>query len=409
MTAPEEREGIIDSPSREVSDAAPTDAVGAPEQAANRSQPKDNEGGFYIPSLDGIRGISFMIVFLSHVGLRWFFPGYVGLSVFFFLSGYLITTLLRIEFDRTGDISLKQFYLRRTLRIFPPLYLVLAAACGVVLVGFVRGSVLPWTVLAQAAHLTNYYIIRYGWWKGIAPGTWVYWSLAVEEHFYVFFPLLYLWLRRHIASARHQALVLLALCVLVLAWRCVLVFYFHAWKDRTYLATDTRVDAILTGCILAVWRNPVLDEDQFDDKWFKWLWLPLGAAAFLVSIVIRVPDFEQTFRYTLQSFGLLPLFVAAVRWHDTAVGRILNWSALRRLGVLSYSLYLMHTAVIWALEERTTWSPLSRGVAAFAILIVLATLIYRFVEKPCARIRRRLSRYMEPRHDAGGEAASIAA
>src|SRR6266496_4289878 len=201
---------------------------------------------FQIPSLDGIRAVSFLIVFFAHTGLRQIIPGYLGLSIFFFLRGYLITTLLRIEFDRTGTISLKQFYLRRTLRIFPPLYLVLALACALPLLGFVRGSVLPGTVVAQAAHLTNYYIIHYGWWEGIAPGTWVYWSLAVEEHFYLFFPLLYLVLRRAMPE-RKQALVLVGLCALILAWRCALVFLFDVSKERTYIATDTRVDAILTG------------------------------------------------------------------------------------------------------------------------------------------------------------------
>lgn len=381
-------------------------ASAPPEGTDKRASKKEDR--FEIPSLDGIRAVSFLIVFLSHAGLRWFFPGYVGLSVFFFLSGYLITTLLRIEYDRTRTVSLRQFYLRRTLRIFPPLYLVLGVACALVLTGFVRGSVLPGTVLAQAAHLTNYYIIRHGWWTGIAPGTWVYWSLAVEEHFYIFFPVVYLLMRRRITSPRTQAVVLLSLCLLVLVWRCILIFHFDVYKDRTYLATDTRVDAILTGCILAVWNNPILDKDSFDDRSFKWLWLPLGVAAFFVSLLVRSPDFEQTFRYTLQSFGLMPLFIAAIRWHDRGVMRVLSWAPIRRLGVLSYSLYLMHTAVLWAFEERTTWPPLLRGMAAFLVLIALAMLMYRFVEKPCARLRRRFSPHFETAERRPDPQASVA-
>src|SRR5438105_2995303 len=84
-----------------------------------------SEGGFQIPSLDGIRAVSFLIVFLAHAGLERYVPGYFGLTVFFFLSGFLITTLLRREYDRTGSVSLSHFYLRRILRIFPPFYLVL--------------------------------------------------------------------------------------------------------------------------------------------------------------------------------------------------------------------------------------------------------------------------------------------
>lgn len=372
----------------------------ATDRTARAVQPGPKAEAFHIPSLDGMRAVAFLIVFLSHAGLRWCLPGYVGLSVFFFLSGFLITTLLRIEYDRSGDISLKQFYLRRILRIFPPLYLVLAAACGLVLSGFVRGSVLPGTVLIQAAHLTNYYIIYNGWWTGIAPGTWVYWSLAVEEHFYLFFPIVYLAFRRYQLSPRKQALALVAMCLVVLVWRCVLIFHFHVWKERTYLATDTRVDAILIGCILAVWRNPVLDKDAFAEKTLAWIWLPLGVSMFLVSVLVRAPDFEQTLRYTLQSVGLFPIFVAAIKWHDRGVLRILNSSPMRRLGTLSYSLYLMHTVAIWVFEERTKWSSLTRGVVEFAVLLVLASLIHVLVEKPCARIRRKMSRYMDARGDA---------
>src|SRR5580704_12041910 len=81
-----------------------------------------SSAGFNIPSLDGIRALAILIVFLSHAGFSDWVPGILGVTIFFFLSGYLITTLLRLEMDRHGHISFKQFYLRRTLRIFPPLY-----------------------------------------------------------------------------------------------------------------------------------------------------------------------------------------------------------------------------------------------------------------------------------------------
>jgi len=159
----------------------------------------------YIPSLDGIRALSFSIVFAAHAGLERWVPGFFGLSVFFFLSGYLITTLLRVEWERSGTLDLRQFYLRRALRILPPFYVVLAGASALTLLGALGGALQPRAVLMQALHLSNYEIVRSGWWQGRAPGTWVLWSLAVEEHFYLVFPLLYLVLRRHFPSGRHQA------------------------------------------------------------------------------------------------------------------------------------------------------------------------------------------------------------
>lgn len=345
---------------------------------------------FHIPSLDGIRAVSFLIVFLSHAGLKGIVPGYFGLSVFFFLSGYLITTLMRLELERTGDVNLRQFYLRRVLRIFPPFYLVLLLAYAVTLLNLWEGSIGWIGVLSQLTHFTNYYIVSRGWWDELAPGTWVYWSLAVEEHFYLFFPLLYLALRRLGLSGGRQAAALFGICLVVLLWRCVLVFGLGAPKDRLYVATDTRIDSILIGCLLAVWKNPVLDRDGPSDRALVSAWLPLGALLLLVSLVYRTPEFEQTFRYTLQSMGLLPFFIAAVRYHDRSLFRLLNNPVARYLGLLSYSMYLTHTSVIYGFESWTRWPEPLQAVAALASVVLLGTLIYYTVERPIGRLRRKL-------------------
>ena len=359
--------------------------------------PGDAGGGFQIPSLDGIRAASFMVVFLSHAGLGGIVPGYFGLTLFFFLSGYLITTLMRIEFDRTGTVSLRQFYLRRVLRIFPPFYLVLVAAWLATAWGALPdGTLSAKAMLWQALHLTNYYIVEHGWWQGIAPGTWGYWSLAVEEHFYVVFPLLYLGLRRRFPSARGQALGLLALCALVFLWRCVLILAWDAPKDRTYVASDTRVDSILFGCLLAVWHNPVLDRHAFDTRRLARLWLPAGVALLVVSIVVREHAFDQTLRYTLQGIGLYPFFAAAILFHDRWPFRVFSFGPVRYVGLLSYSLYLLHTSVLYGVDHwLKAWPTAARGTFALALLIGLATLIYRWVELPCGRARKRLSKYLQ--------------
>jgi peptidoglycan/LPS O-acetylase OafA/YrhL len=359
----------------------------SPRQAP--SSPKD---GFYIPSLDGIRAAAVMLVFLAHAGLNEQVPGNFGVTVFFFLSGFLITTLLRIEFDKKGRISLKAFYLRRTLRILPPMYLVLGLASALVLVGALEGSLHLDAVLAQVFHLSNYYVVYAGWWDGRAPGTWIYWSLAVEEHFYLLFPLFYLLLRRFVPARRHQMLVLLGICAAVLAWRCGLVFLLDAWKERTYLATDTRVDSILFGCILAICGNPVLDRARVLGRWWTLFWLPLGVAGLLASFVIREPWFQETFRYTLQGLALFPVFVVAICYHDWGVFRLLNIGWVRFLGVLSYSLYLVHPTILFGLAQWTSWHPVARGALALGLSVLVSTAIYYFVEKPCAHLRKRLSR-----------------
>src|SRR5579884_907926 len=348
--------------------------------------------GFNIPSLDGIRAASVMLVFLAHAGLNERVPGNFGVTVFFFLSGYLITTLLRMEFEKAGRVSLKAFYLRRALRILPPMYLVLGLASALTLMGALEGSLQLDAVLAQAFHLTNYYVIYAGWWDGRAPGTWIYWSLAVEEHFYLVFPLFYIGLRRFVPERRRQMLILFGLCAAVLAWRCALVFLLHAWKERTYLETDTRMDSILFGCILAVWGNPVLDRVRAPGRWWAGLWLPLGIAGLLASFLIRDPRFQETFRYTLQGLALFPVFVMAISYPDRSLFRVLNIRWVKFIGVLSYSLYLVHPTVLFGVAEWTTWHPLVGGAVALALCVLISTAIYYLVEKPCARLRKRLSR-----------------
>ena len=354
---------------------------------------------FHIPTLDGIRAVSFGIVFLSHAAASKWIPGYFGLATFFFLSGYLITTLLRMEFDRTGKINFRDFYLRRVLRIFPPLYLILAVDCVLTLTHVLGNTLWPLAVLAQGFHLTNYWIVAHshnldaGWWYGMAPGSWIFWSLAVEEHFYLVFPLLYLMMRRRDLTPEQQIRILLGLCAAVLVWRCLLVYGFHVTKERTYVATDTRVDSILFGCILAVYGNPFLDVVPFSAVRLQNFWVPLGAAALLVSFVLGRfwPGFDQTFRYTVQGLALIPLFIAGIRLPWWGVSRWLNLPAVQFLGLLSYSLYLMHTTVLYGVEYWTHWHRPLVGITSLALCLALATLIYHFVEKPCGRLRKRLS------------------
>jgi peptidoglycan/LPS O-acetylase OafA/YrhL len=355
-------------------------------------QERERHAPFHIPSLDGLRAAAVLLVFVAHAGLQDRIPGNFGVTVFFFLSGYLITTLLRLEYDVSGGISLRAFYARRALRILPPMYLVLIGASLITVAGAWEGSLSAGAVLAQALHLSNYYIINAGWWDGRAPGTWIYWSLAIEEHFYLVFPVFYLLLRRYLPSRRQQMLALLGICAAVLLWRLALVYGFHAPKDRTYLATDTRIDSILFGCVLAVWGNPALDTSRVGERWWRFVWLPLGIAALLISFAVKSPQFQQTFRYSLQGVALFPVFVVAISSHDWAIFRVLNVGWVKFLGVLSYSVYLLHPSVLFGIWQWTNWHPLVQGAAGFAVTVCLAVAIYYAVERPCARLRKQFSR-----------------
>jgi peptidoglycan/LPS O-acetylase OafA/YrhL len=383
------RESIVKSVNPAVTSVDPA----AAEPAAQR---------FHIPSLDGLRAVSVLIVFLGHAGIV-YVPGQFGVTVFFFLSGYLITTLLRME-DATGKVNLRLFYMRRVLRILPPFYLTLLACT---LLG--RSGLLPppptvestvsetvpslSVLLSLVFHYSNYQIAYRGW-EGFAAGTGVYWSLAVEEHFYLLFPLLFILLRRARLSAGRMAAVFAAICACILAWRCVLVFGLNAHHHLTYFPTDARADSILYGCVLAVWNNPVLDDSEAlrSARW-RWIGLPLGLLALLASLPLGAVSqrFAGSFQYSIQGLALFPIFVTAVRYPRWWVYRPLNHPLVRRLGVLSYSFYLCHHVIIELLQRNLSSGPIVRGIVALLLSLVVAELLYRFVEMPFADLRRRLS------------------
>ena len=161
---------------------------------------------FNIPSLDGIRAVSILMVVVSHCGLGKWVPGGFGVTIFFFLSGYLITTLMRREHAKTGTLSLNDFYIRRCLRILPPSFIVIAIS---LLLALIFHETLSWVgVFANVAYFTNYYECFGG--RSDIPGLNILWSLAVEEHFYMVFPLLYL-LTCHTSRSR-QGTLLVSLC-----------------------------------------------------------------------------------------------------------------------------------------------------------------------------------------------------
>ena len=350
-----------------------------------------HSGAFDVPGLDGLRAVSVLLVFFSHAD-----PtsrnslGNFGVTVFFFLSGYLITTLLRLEGERTGRISLGNFYLRRALRILPPMYAVLAAAIILTLAGVLPGTISAGGVAIQAIHFTNYFVIVAGW-SEVVTGTAAFWSLAVEEHFYLLFPFGYILLRRYAADAARQAAVILTLCAAVLVWRLVLFLNLGATADRIYAGTDTRIDAILFGCFLAVFANPALSPTRIGPAWWKRLLIPVAVMGILASFLIRQPWFQETFRYSLQSLALYPIFVVAIRDPGWLPIRFLTFPVMRTIGNLSYVLYLVHGAIIDATRAHVTAHPVIQAALALVVSFAVAMAIHLLIERPSAGLRHKLA------------------
>jgi peptidoglycan/LPS O-acetylase OafA/YrhL len=341
-----------------------------------------------IPSLDGLRAIAVLLVFFAHSGLDHMIPGGFGVTVFFVLSGYLITTLMRIEHSRKGRIDFRSFYLRRFLRLMPPLTIVVTLAALLSAASLIDGY-FSWAGLLSALfYFGNYQLIANDF-NGMPGGIGVVWSLAIEEHFYLLFPPLALLLLRDGRAARSIGVISL-LCAAVLAWRGWLVFHGASVNYLT-MATDTRVDAILIGSLMALVRNPWLDPEPVVPALPDWAIATVCVGVLLATVLYRDEVFRLTLRFTLQSLAVAGLIHLAVARADRRAFAWLGAAPLVYIGSISYTIYLSHHMILLGLAKH--WPQLGwfwLTLAGALVTLAVAEPMRRWVELPCTRLRQRL-------------------
>lgn len=339
-----------------------------------------------IPTLDGIRALAVLVVFSAHAGLPVVVNGSTGVTVFFFLSGFLITTLLRIEHTKQGRVAILGFYIRRALRILPALYVAIGLGVLAVSTGVVSGHVTAGGVASQILHFSNYWIVIFDR-DGLSPTTLALWSVSVEEHFYLLFPVLFVVVIGR--SRAIQAAVILSLCGAVLAWRFILYSRSHGDFDRIYLATDSRFDSILFGCALALAYNPHVDAVHGS----RWVWTRVvGPGAAVAFWLLQRQDGKAslTWSYSAQGICLALLFIVLIRFSDSLASKLLDSKWLVRIGVLSYSIYLLHQLCI-ELVARLELGVWPSAAMSLSVTMVFAYFMYRWVELPALKWRARWS------------------
>jgi peptidoglycan/LPS O-acetylase OafA/YrhL len=346
-----------------------------------------------IPSLDGLRAISIALVIVSHLlGTRGF-PvgpramgaigdfGYLGVRVFFVISGFLITSLLLAEHEKTGGVSLKNFYARRMWRIFPAFYTFVAA----MVLAWAMGSIAlhAYDVLAAVTYTMNYHYDR-SWELGHI------WSLSIEEQFYLVWPALFI-----LGGPRRVVPIALAMMAVAPVLRAAAFFVVERPDDITMEAYPCVMDSIATGCLLAALR-PRLDTNTRYLKALRSPWFLL-IVPIIVVIALRPTwwAFEYTSNVTIQNIGVALLVDRCVRNPDDWVGRILNWGPLVWLGGLSYSLYLWQEPFLnhYAKSDVNTF-PLN-----VALAFTCAVASFYLVETPFLQWRDRRKASLHGKRD----------
>ena len=351
----------------------PSPGVGASEAgsdaAGNPPAPSHYRLG-YVPGLDGLRGVAVIAVLLFHGGVTWATGGFLGVDMFFVLSGFLITSLLIDERWKTGAVRLSKFWARRARRLLPALLAVLAAmgAYAMWVPMETPLSSLRRDVFATLAYVSNWHFIIDGgsYFARNAPPSPLRhtWSLAIEEQFYLLWPLLF------IAVARGRAK-LTKLAVLIGAGIAgsiaAMVALYHPGTDasRVYYGTDTRVHVILIGCGLAVVMAGVNQRHVERGRSLRlttparWL-LGLGALDAVLFLVWAMwyGDGDQPWLYrggfAAVSVATAVLITAAVLDRRGVVAQVFGFLPLRWVGRISYGLYLWHWPIYLVLTRART-------------------------------------------------------
>jgi len=336
-----------------------------------------------IPGLDGMRALGSFAVIAYHYAPA-YAPGGLGVMNFLVLSGFLITWLLLGEEERKGSIALGGFYVRRTRHIVPAFMVFMIVVAAALLLFHKR---IVWPQVATAVlFVVNYYQGIFGDPNTAFSHTW---ALALELQFYLLWPLLFVALRR---DRRRMAGALLAIIASAWAWRSVLWLSGVVPQGYVYEAFDMRIDHLLLGCLVAVLLRTgsmrAIVSVVTDNRW-----MPFGTMALLgVSALCERQwgvDYRNVFGFIVNPILLMTLLLQAITFATTRLWGWLEWSWVRYLGTISYSVYLYQQVIVDPVKHRLAFLPEPLPfLVTLAAVYGVSSVAYHLVEKPLRRSRK---------------------
>lgn len=342
-----------------------------------------NTPSHYRPDIDGLRAVAVLAVVLHHLSADLLPGGYVGVDVFFVISGYLITRIISREMEE-GTFTFARFYERRARRIFPALFAVLAVT---LLAGYFLLLPSDYAGTLRGALGTLFFASNVVFWRDMAAGYFAAtdaglnsllhtWSLAVEEQFYVFFPVLLLLCYRHLL--RHIVLILVVCATVSLAGAALLV---QSKSVAVFFLSPFRAWELLAGSLLAFQAVPAIRSRAMRE-------LTAGAGLLVILVACLVYDGKTTFPGLA---ALAPVLGATAILHAGASGptftsRLLQWRPVLYIGLISYSLYLWHWPLIVLVRYALGMASITAYIPVLLVAsLLLASISYHFIEQPFRR------------------------
>ncbi|EOO25746.1 hypothetical protein IIU_06084 [Bacillus cereus VD133] len=345
----------------------------------------------YMAAIDSLRGIAILAVIVYHINFNWIPGGFLGVTVFFVLSGYLITDILITEWEQYKVINLKNFWLRRARRLLPGMVVMLVTILAWItlfnnpLLGKIRGD-----VLASLLYFSNwwfiYHKVSYFDHFGQQSPLNHFWSLAVEEQFYLIWPLFLIFGFCFIKKKSHITILIL-LGVIISALCMAIMYQPDGDSSRVYYGTDTRSFSLLIGAALAlVWPSRKLAKTIIAPA--RWTLDAAGGISLILIIIMfwKVNQYESFLYYggMLLLSVVTAILVAALAHPASQLSKLLNFKPLHWIGVRSYGLYLWHYPIF------VLTSPIGEGGQThfirfiFQILLsfIMAQLSWKFIENP---------------------------